>query len=171
MAKVRYRLQALLVIKEREKNRAAEMLARAIIALNAAKKKEKELIEEKEKIVKMWFESRDEMRREMDLGAVVGEGNRHVNYLRKLKEDEEKKQKEIDEQREVVIEAEKNVVKTRKEYIESAKEHQVMMKHKDLWRKKLQDELSKKEEKEFDELGTTIHQLRRWKGEKSNFTL
>ncbi len=167
----RYRLQALLVIKEREKNRAATLLARAIIALQEARKKEKELIEEKEKIIKKWHAARTEMRREMDRGAVVGEGNVHVNYLRKLKEDEEKKQKEIDEQHEVVLEAEEAVVSARKDYIEAAKEHQVMMKHKELWQKKVKEELSKKEEREFDELGNTIHQLKKWKGEKSAFTL
>ncbi|MBI2341529.1 MAG: hypothetical protein HYU98_02190, partial [Deltaproteobacteria bacterium] len=48
MAAQRYRLQALLMIKEREKNRAAEALARAITALQEARRKEKKLIEEKE---------------------------------------------------------------------------------------------------------------------------
>lgn len=171
MPKAKYRLQALLVIKERVKNRAAEELARAIIKLQEARKKEKELIEEKEKIIKEWFKSRDRMRKEMDVGSVVKEGNVHVNFLRKLKEDEEKKQEEIEEQHDVVLECEENVVKTRKEYIEAAKEHQVMVKHKDLWKKKLADELSKKEEREFDELGSTIHHLRKWKGEKGQFTL
>ncbi|OGQ49457.1 MAG: hypothetical protein A3I09_04260 [Deltaproteobacteria bacterium RIFCSPLOWO2_02_FULL_47_10] len=107
----------------------------------------------------------------MDRGAVVGEGNVHVNFLRKLKEDEETKQKEIAEQHEVVLEAEQTVAKARREYIDAAKEHQVMLKHKDLWRKKVQAELTRKEEREFDELGNTIHQLRKWKGEKSAFTL
>ena len=159
------------MIKEREKNAAAEALARAIVAMQEARKKEKELIEEKEKIIKKWFSARDEMRREMDKGRVVKEGNVHVNFLRKLKEDEEKKQKEIEEQHEVVIEAEEKVAQARRDYIEAAKEHQVMIKHKDLWRKKLNDELSRREEREFDELGNTIHQLKRWKGDKGQFTL
>jgi len=167
----KYRLQALLVIKEREKAAAAEALARAIAALNAARKKEKELIEEKEKIVKKWFAARDEMRKEMDRGGMVQEGNVHVNFLRKLKEDEEKKQKEIEEQHEAVVEAEGAVARARRDYIEAAKEHQIMVKHKELWRKKLNAELSRKEEQEFDELGNTIHQLKRWKGEKNQFTL
>lgn len=167
----RYRLQALLTIKEREKNRAAELLARAIVALQEARKKEKELIEEKEKIIKKWFEARDEMRHIMDKGGVIEEGNVHVRFLRKLKEDEEQKQKEIEEQHEVVLEAETAVVSARKEYISAAKEHQVMVKHKELWRKKEQAELSRKEEREFDELGNTIHQLKKWKGEKSEFAL
>lgn len=171
MAKQKYRLQAMLVIKEREKDRAGQELARAIKALHDAKEKEKKLIKEKEEIIKKWFESRDRMRREMDRGAVVGEGNVHVNFLRKLKEDEENKQKEIDDQHEVVLEAEQNVVRSRKEYIEAAKEHQIMIKHKELWQKKIQAELSRQEEREFDELGSTIHQIKKWRGERNQFTL
>ncbi len=167
----RYRLQALLIIKEREKERAAGELARAIAALLEARKKEQELIKEKEEIVRKWFKARDEMRNEMDKGAVIAEGNTHVSFLRKLKEDEEAKQKEIDEQHEVVLEASTRVAKARREYIDAAKEHQVMVKHKDLWQKKIQAELSRKEEREFDDLGNVIHQLKKWKGDKNEFTL
>jgi flagellar export protein FliJ len=167
----KYRLQALLIIKEREKNRAAELLARAIKALHEAREKEKKLIKEKEEIVKKWHKARSDMKRDMDHGAVVEDGNVHVNWLRKLKEDEEEKQKEIDEQHEVVVQAEEAVSQARRDYIEAAKEHQVMIKHKELWQKKLQAELTKKEEREFDELGTTIHQIKRWRGEKNEFTL
>lgn len=167
----RYRLQALLTIKEREKERAAAVLAKTIIALQEARKKEKELIKEKEEIVRKWFAAREDMRREMDKGSVVGEGNVHVNFLRKLKEDEEAKQKEIEAQHEVILECEEAVARARREYIDAAKEHQVMVKHKELWRKKIEAELSRKEERELDELGNTIHQLKRWKGEKSEFTL
>ncbi len=159
------------MIKEREKDRAAAELARAITALHEAREKEKKLIKEKEDIVRRWFKARNEMRGEMDRGTVVFEGNVHVNYLRKLKEDEEAKQAEIDEQHEVVLSCEDGVAKARREYIDAAKEHQVMVKHKELWRKKVEAELSRKEEREFDELGNTIHQIKKWKGERSEFTL
>ncbi len=171
MAKERYRLQALLVIKEREKNRAAEVLARSIKALHEAREKEKKLVKERDEIIERWHEARNEMRRRMDCGAVIKQGNVHVNFMRKLKEDEEKKNKEIEEQREIIAECEDKVARARRDYIDAAKEHQVMIKHKDLWKKKLAAELTRKEELEFDELGNTIHHLRKWKGEKSNFTM
>jgi len=87
--------------------------------------------------------------------------------VRKLKEDEEKKQEEIEDQQLVVEDCEARVALARREYIDAAKQLQVMEKHKELWQKKIKDELSKKEAKEMDELGATIHQLRRWRGEKS----
>ena len=105
----------------------------------------------------------------MGHGARVGEGNVHVNFLRKLKEDEEAKAQEIEDQKEVVAECEDRMAMARRLYIDACKELQVMEKHKELWEKKMRDEISRKEVREMDELGGTIHQLRRWRGEKSVF--
>lgn len=156
----KYRLEVLLKTREREKKKAEENLARAINALTRARKREEELVEEKKKIHASWVECRAEMRGKMDLGGKVGEGNVYVRYLRKLKEEEEAKQKEIDKQREEIKRCEDKVSTCRRAYIDAAKNLQVMEKHKDLWRRKLAEELSRKEEIEFDELGSIIHQHR-----------
>lgn len=169
MAKQKYRLQALLTIKAQAKKRAEVLLARAIIALKEAKEKLEKLKKEKEKIIERWKKARAEMKGKMSGGALVGEGNVHVNFLRKLKEDEAKKEEEIEDQKQVVAECEEDVAKARRAYIDAAKELKVMEKHKELWEKKIRDELTRKEEREMDELGGTIHQLKRWRGEKSVF--
>ena len=57
----------------------------------------------------------------------------------------------------------------RRDYIDAARELQVMEKHKELWQKKLNLELNNKEQKELDELGGTIHQLRKWRGDRNVF--
>jgi hypothetical protein len=162
MAKERYRLQALLTIKENEKKRAERALAEAVGILNKARKREEELISEKKEIKKKWLDVRDEMKHEMDRGSAVGKGNRFVNCMRDLKDREEEKQKEIDEQREKVAEAAEALREKRREYIDACKEVKVMLKHKELWIKKIKDELSKKEEREMDELGNIIHELKKW---------
>lgn len=156
----KYRLEVLLKTREREKKRAEEALGRAIIALTKARKREEELVDEKKKIHAEWVSCRSEMRAKMDLGGKVGEGNVFVRFLRKLKEDEDAKQKEIDAQREEIKRCEDKVAACRRAYIDAAKNLQVMEKHKDLWRRKLAEELSRKEEREFDELGNIIHQRR-----------
>lgn len=166
MAVQRYRLQALLIIKEQEKKRTELVLATAIKELAEARERAKELVREKEEIVKKWHAARDEMSKEMTAGSSIFDGNVHTNFLRKLKEDEEEKEKEIEEQKEVIKEAEEAAAEARKEYIEASKELKVMEKHKELWRKKVEKELSRKEERELNDLGNTIHQLRRWKGEE-----
>lgn len=161
----RYRLEALLRIKANEKHQAEVALARAIAALQAARKKEEDLVREKKAIIEHWLAAREEMRERMDQGGLIFDGTIYVNYLRKLKEEEEAKEREIVAQRELVQECEQAVAARRRDYIDASKEMQVMEKHKDLWRKKVQQELSRREEREFDELANTITQLKRWKGE------
>ena len=160
----KYRLEVLLKTRERDKKRAEEQLAKAIKALNDARKKEERLVAEKKKIHQAWVDKRQEMRDRMDLGGFVGEGNRFVNFLRKLEEDEKAKQEEIDRQREVIVQCEEKVTQCRRHYIDAAKALQVMEKHKGLWHKKLAHELSRKEEREFDELGGIIHGRRQMSG-------
>lgn len=167
MARERYRLQALLTIKDRLKKRAEVALALAITELNEAKKREKELIKEKKEIIEKWKKARDDMSKGMTAGSSIFDGKVHTNFLRKLKEDEEAKEKEIEEQKEVVAEAKKAVAEARRDYIDAAKELKTMEKHKELWIKKIRKEISRREEHELNELGNTMHQLRRWRGEEA----
>jgi len=167
MARERYRLQALLVIKEREKKKAEEALALAIKALAEAKELKKKLEKERDEIVRKWKEYRKRMYQRMGPGSSIFDGNIYNNYLRKLKEDEEEKEKEIEEQEERVAAAEEAVGRARKDYIEACKELRIMEKHKELWRKKIEKELTRKEERELNELGNVIHQLRKWHGEET----
>ena len=167
MIMAKYRLQALLTIKQRMKKKAEIALAVAIRALLEAKEKLTKLEKEKEEIIEAWKQARKEMKMKVATGVMIGEGNVYVNYLRKLKEDEEKKEQEIEDQKGVVEEAETAVKVARKEYIEACKELRVMEKHKELWEKKIKAEISRKEEREMDELGNVIHQLRRMHGEKA----
>ena len=169
MAKPKYRLEALLRIKARMKKRAEMALARAIIELKRAREKLEELKEEKERIKERWHEARNEMKVEVAAGIMVKKGNVHVNFMRKLKEDEEAKQEEIEDQEAVVEECEAGVARARREYIDAAKELQIMEKHKELWEKKVRREITSREVREMDELGGTIHQLRKWRGERSVF--
>lgn len=156
-----------MIIKQRMKTKAEVALAVAIRALMEAKEKLKRLEKEKEEIVEAWHKARKEMKEKIATGVLIGEGTVFVNYLRKLKEDEEKKQQEIEDQKGVVEECEAGVKKARKEYIEACKEHRIMEKHKELWEKKVRAEINRREEREMDELGNVIHQLRRMHGEKA----
>ena len=165
----KYRLQALLTIKARLKKKAEMALARALMELKEAKEKLKRLEEEKEEIIEEWKEARAEMKRDEQAGISVKKSNVHVNFMRKLKEDEEAKQEEIEDQEQVVEDCETAVAVARRDYIDAAKELQIMEKHKELWEKKIKAELNRKEQKEMDELGSAIHQLRKWRGEKSLF--
>ena len=92
MPKQRYRLQALLTLRDRMKKKAEYALARALKALQDAKDRLKELEKEKEKILEEQEKARAEMTGRMNAAAMVGEGNVYVNFLRKLKDDEKDKE-------------------------------------------------------------------------------
>ena len=164
-----YRLEAMLRVKQQEKRRAALYLAKALKILEEEKEKLKKLEEALEELQKERREARTLMANEMQAGAMVGEGCTHVNFLRKLKEEIEAKGEEIEDQKIEIEEATEKVAKARKQYVQAIKELRVMEKHKVLWRKKVDKEISVREEKEMDELGQTIHSLRNWRGERSVF--
>lgn len=159
---LRYRLQPMLELKSRAKKRAEIRLAQAIVKLEAEKKKLKKLEEEKEEIIKRRKEYRRELHEKVASGqAHVKDGSVRVNFLRKLDEDEKKKEEEIKAQKQVIENCELQVKRARRDYIDAAKDLRVMEKHKDLWRKKLQAEITRLEEREMDELGNVIHQMKK----------
>lgn len=163
MAKPKYRLDVLLRVKQRAKQRAELALAKAIIELKNARDTLEKLQDEKTAIIQRWHETRDDMHQQMRQGGVINDGTRFVNFLRKLKEDEDAKAEEIVAQEQVIVRCEEKVARRRRDYLHAAQEMQVMEKHKELWVKREQALLTAKEEKEFDELGQTIHELRKWR--------
>lgn len=167
----RYRLEALLKLRLKEKKNQEQILARALFALKEAREKLKKLEEKKTEMIAQQKESRKKMGQKMITGPKIGEGNWHVNFLRKIKEDLMAKEEEIEDQKIVIEEAIQKVAKVRKDYIEAIKKLRIMQKHKELWAKKIRREITRQEEKVMDELGQTIHGLRRWRGEKSVFQI
>jgi flagellar export protein FliJ len=160
-AQLKYRLEPMLVLKTRAKKNAEIRLAQALARLEQEKKRLEKLKEEKEAIIKRRKECRRELQAKMLEGqAHARDGSMRVNYLRKLEEDEQKKEQEIENQKQVIENCELMVKRARRDYIDAVKELRVIEKHKELWRKKLQKELSRIEEREMDELGNVIHQLK-----------
>ena len=158
---LKYRLQPLLEMKQRARKRAEIRLAQAIVRLDKEKKQLKKLEEEKQKIIQKRKECRRELHMRVAEGdAHVRDGSIRVNYLRKLEEDEKKKDEDIVRQKETIQNCETEVKRARRDYIDAVKDLRVVEKHKELWWKKLQAEISRQEEREMDELGNVIYQAR-----------
>ena len=157
-----YRLQPLLDLKIRAKEQAEIKLARAIARWEAEKKRLKELETEKAKIIQRQKDERRGLYRKVASGqAKVKDGSFRVNFLKRLEEDEKRKTEEIEVQRRVIEDCETAVKRARRDYIDAVKDLRIMEKHKLLWQKKVQLELLRREEKEMDELGNIIHQLKK----------
>lgn len=165
----KYRLEALLRVKQREKKKAERLLARAFLALREAKERLKQLECERKEIQTREKETHRKMDQEMVAGGLIQRGCFFTNFLRKLKEDEAAKLEEIESQKGVIKGCEANLVKAKKEYHEAIRQLRTMEKHKGLWAKKVRLELNRREEKQMDELGQTVYGLRKWRGEKSEF--
>lgn len=160
--KPKYRLQPILLAKERAKKQSEIELGRAIKNLNEQKERLKVLEEEKEKIILKKKQARLEMSRSVVSAETrIYDSSLHLNYLEKLQDDLVMKEKEIERQHEIIAEAEETVKKAKQNYIQAAKELKTMEKHKELWMKKLQKELNFQEQKEMNELGNVVHQLRK----------
>ena len=157
-----YRLQPLLDLKTRAKEQAEIKLARAIARWEAEKKRLNEMEAEKEKIIQRQREERRGLHLKVSSGqAKVKDGSFRVNFLKRLEEDEKRKTEEIEAQRRVIEDCETAVKRSRRDYIDAVKDLRIMEKHKLLWQKKVQLELLRREEKEMDELGNIIHQLKK----------
>ncbi len=159
--KEKYRLEALLKVKYKNKREAEIELGKAFKNLKEEEQRLKDLEEEKKKII----ETRESSRREMALKLASGESqisesHGHLNYIQRLQEEEEKKDQEIEEQKEEVKRAEERVTQARRDYINACKEVKMMEKHKELWKKKMLKELEKEETKQMNELGNVLHQMK-----------
>ena len=160
--KPKYRLNVLLIIKERAKKKAEIALAKAIKKLNEEKEKLKELEEEKKRIEKRIEEEKNEMRAKVATGqAKMKDPQVCLNFIRKLTEDLEEQEKKIEEQKEEIKKAEKQLQRCRTDYIIAAQEMNMMEQHKELWHKKMNHVLSMEEQKVLNELGNVIHQMTR----------
>ncbi len=162
--KPKYRLQVLLVIKERAKRAAEIALAKAFKKLEEEKQKLKELEDEKLKLEERIEHEFSEMRAKVNSGdAKMKDPQVHLNFIRKLKEDLEELDKRIEDQKEQIRLAEKHVQRCRADYMLAAQEMDVMKKHKELWEKKLQNQLNATDNKMMNELGNVIHQMNKMK--------
>jgi flagellar export protein FliJ len=138
----KYRLEPLLRILEKEKKRKTEFE------------------EEKQNLIDTKKEIRNELdNRVTSEEGVVADSFRYIDYMRGLDEDISQKDRDIERQEEVIEDAKVYVTRARRDYVDAAQEHKVMEKHKELWEKRQQKELVRKEQKEMDELGQVIHQI------------
>jgi flagellar export protein FliJ len=159
--KEKYRLEAMVQVRLRNKRNAEIELAKVFKALKAEEARLRDLEEEKKEIVRRREDSRRDHSRKVASGeSRMAESHAHMNFIKKLQEDEDKKDLEIIEQQKVVKRAEEKVALAKRDYITACKEVKIMEKHRELWKKQLRMRLEKEEAKVMNELGNVLHTLR-----------
>jgi flagellar biosynthesis chaperone FliJ len=155
-----YRLEPLLKIKARARRQAEIVLGRSIGALEKEKKKKEEIEQTKEDLL----QNKKDLRGELDqrvhgLSCVVGDSYRYIDFIHRIEEDVRQKDRDLEQQDEMIDDAKIVVSRSRRDYLDAANEHKVMEKHKELWSKRRDRAISMKQSKELDELGQVIHQI------------
>lgn len=157
----KYRLEVLIVIKDKAKKAAEKELAHAIKRLDQERLALQKLEEKRKALIEKIQSEKMKMREKIaEGGRAVKDPQMHLNFLRKLDEDLEKLEIEITDQKQQVKRAENQLQRCRRDYVFAAQELNVMEKHKELSLKKIQQELNDIENKKMNELGTVVHQMR-----------
>lgn len=158
--KEKYRLEPLIRLKERDKKRTEMALARAIRELREEEKKLGELKELKKEIGRKREKARTDMRKKVASGkSVIKDSQFHLSFMEKLKEDEDRIDREIKEQEEMVSQAREKLKRAKRDYIDAASELNMMQKHRELWSKKQARLLSALENKQMGELAQVVYQM------------
>ena len=162
--KPKYRLEVLLIIKDRARQKREIELAKALKRLAEEKKQLEKLNKEKRQLEERIKNEYQEMRTKVSSGhARMKDPQVHLNFIRKLKEDLEELERKIEDQAQAVKAAERHLQRCRSDYILAAQEHNMMVKHKELWEKKMRNELTAQDNKQMNELGNVIHQINKMK--------
>lgn len=157
-----YRLEALLKIKKRAKRQSEMDLARALREEKEEKQRLESLEEAKEKIIKRKDVLRNEMKEKMAEGGVsIKETQLHLRFIDKLNLDQESVEKEVVDQKKLYQMAKEKTQRARRDYMDAASELNIMEKHKELWQKKLNKQLTALENKKMGELANVIHQVQK----------
>ena len=163
--KEKYRLQPLLDVRIRNKRNSEIALSKAFRALKEEEEKLKKLEVEKQEIIDKRETARKEMSEMLRMGeSVVSDSHGHLNFIKRLVEDEAKKDEEIEDQKFAIEKAQERVAQAKRDYIDACKEVKIMEKHKELWQKKQKQKLEYEEAKLMNELGNVGHQLRKMRG-------
>jgi flagellar protein FliJ len=154
----KYRLQALLEIRERAEEEAKENFARAQQML----RQEQEYLAQLQQELKDMIAERQRRRQEYADKLASGEMKVHEQsgahrYLARMKEAEAEQQTKIDGQQEQVREAEKYVQQMQHALVIASQELKALQKHKEKWEEERRRERMMKEEQMLDEIAQTIH--------------
>lgn len=157
MSKSKYKLQAVLNVRDRARQEASRLLAARRAQLAA----EEEELARRQQAVADCREQQTVAQAKMIEQANAGTEARQLVMYRAHLADLRRQEGELvaaaDEQRERVKRAEAEVDKAIAALIEASKELQVMEKHRQSWREQTRLEEARREQKTNDEIGTTLN--------------
>ncbi len=158
----KYRLQALLEIRERAEEEAKNAFADATRALREEEQALKDLETELEEMIA------DRLRRREDYAQKLASGEMKVTdqaaayrYVDRMKEKEQEQRGRIDGQLENVRDAEKHLKLAQDALIEATQDLKALLKHKEKWADEIKKKRKIREEDNLDEIAQVIFNQQR----------
>ncbi len=157
----KYRLQALLEIRERAEKEAKDAFAAAMNQLREEEQLLKDFEDELQRMIEDRHRRREEYAQKLASGEMkITDQSNAYRYIDRLKEKETEQQGKIDGQRENVREAEKALKRAQDLLIQASQDLKALEKHRENWLKKLKKERQLKEEDNMDEIAQVMYQQR-----------
>ena len=163
MIKTKYPLKQLIRIKQRRLDAAQRLLQEKKEELQKEQKKYKELEEDRDVTLQHRTNKLQQLREELDKGCTTDKIEIMRSYLKVVEEELKQKEKRVEDQKKEVEEAEKRVEEARKDMIKKQYDIEKINTHYEEWKKEEKALIEYEEGIENDELGTAMHNLKKYK--------
>lgn len=158
----KYRLQALLEIRERAEEEAKNAFAEATRALREEEETLKALEDELEEMIADRKRRREEYANKLANGEMkVTDQAAAYRFIDRMKEREQEQRGKIDGQRENVRDAEKHLRLAQDALVQATQDLKALVKHKEKWEAELKKQRQMREEENLDEIAQVIFNQQR----------
>ena len=162
MAKPKYRLQALLEIRERAEQEAKDAFAAATTALRQQEELLQEMKDELDRMIEDRHRRREEYSQKLASGEMkITDQSSAYRFIDRMKERETEQEYAIEGQRENVRNAEKELKVAQDELIRATQDLKALQKHQEKWLEQIKKERAQKEADAMDEIGQVIFNQRK----------
>ncbi len=153
----KYRLQALMEMRERAEEEAKQVFADAQAALREQEQVLANMEQELQDMIEDRLRRREEYSQKLASGEMkITDQSSAYRFLDRLKEKEQDQRYKIEGQKEVVRQAEMDVKRAQDQLILATQDLEALQKHKEKWEKERKKLRQAREEDQMDEIGQVI---------------
>jgi len=158
---VDYPLKQLVIIKQRKLEEAEKILHEKKRLLLKEQEKLRQVEQERDKVKEHKVAKLTQFREVLDAGTTSDKIQQMKHYLKVVDEQLKSKEAKVKEQMKHVEAAEKHVEAARKDFLKKQQDVEKLELHKEDWKKQMLQFMEKKEAEVTDEMGSTMHTLRK----------
>jgi len=151
-----YPLLEVLDVKRRRVEDAEREVKEKEKALELEKEKLKEREKERDKVLQHYYDKLKQLRTELEQGTTSNKIDQSKVYIKVVQENLKIEEKKVEEQKKQVNVAEKNVEVAKAQLKARIREEDKIKTHREYWEKEMLREIAIEEERQEDEIGSTM---------------